>query len=730
MNVVNEKNVSSETKKELNEIIDLYSELRENYKQLDQLIRKYKNRTINRNEVAYLTTLIEKFKKVKVNQKELFINLRAFRNFYLANEIWYNERILTEKEKFAKFLAQKLLLQNEMNNNDKKLVTSSITDLSNQIGNKCSNINLKKYAQTVIENYRKSILEEYKKLGIKLKQVHLNGDFSIKRTDFEDSEQFDKIVNSRDKYLWYGLVYKITELLPDKSEGRSIGGFTTRSLSNRWKYYVFKAIFRQGQGGKLHKLIYNYLYDFGFENLKTNGNYNWRLIFGLLNSRFRRTPMEIHFSSNSLRSGEINFIENNDLIDSGLNIRKGGEGGDKIVLPMIQIAYYIALGYMEREIYQILINRGYTCSVTTVRRRIRDFWGSFEEAQVKFLRPIFYLLMRDNFQLYEINNAFDKFTLNYIETMFGNIPYKELIEIIKSKRQKNILDFQDLFDLPIIKKLDGWEGKTKLRIPANILINLIIKYSTMNKAIKNKEIQTYLNEYRESYYRFALISQIYNQLGCPTWNDARKVFATPHILNDFRTNQSFEIIYQRYGWSKLYAHNHNRISSKLFFGMRSLQVRQYLIKNPSIKSYVQFEEVFLSKKGKFLKPLPPRILNNLIIKHIDIDKAQLELNSMGYSMYHFLKEIEKVYSSWDNAIKLVKIPYIINLFRYGLNPIEIYQKVGYSKISAINHNAISKRLFFGANTEIILLFLEMNPDISTLKDFEIKYNQGFLGKIN
>jgi len=39
-------------------------------------------------------------------------------------------------------------------------------------------------------------------------------------------------------------------------------------------------------------------------------------------------------------------------------------------------------------------------------------------------------------------------------------------------------------------------------------------------------------------------------------------------------------------------------------------------------------------------------------------------------------------------------------------------------------------LFFGANTEMVLLFLDMNPDISTLEDFEIAYKQGVLGKID
>lgn len=142
----------------------------------------------------------------------------------------------------------------------------------------------------------------------------------------------------------------------------------------------------------------------------------------------------------------------------------------------------------------------------------------------------------------------------------------------------------------------------------------------------------------------------------------------------------------------------------------------------------EFEESFLTIKGKLSKQLPLKILNNLILRYVDIDRAQLELNSKGYGTYNFLNEVEKVFYSWQKAVEKVKIPYVINAFRRGANPVEIYQKIGYNKISAIQHNGITKRLFFNANTEMVLLFLEMNPDISTLEDFKIKYKQGYLRK--
>lgn len=581
-------------------------------------------------------------------------------------------------------------------------------------------INLEGYAKIVSEFYREDVLESRKMLGFKSKQLLFGGDIIIKRKDFKDPKEFEEIVRNRKKYFWYGLLYEMSEILPGNIKGETIAGYTTSSLSSRWSKYVFKAVFKEGKGGKLHKLIYDFLNQIGFENLKTiDGKYNWRLIFGLLDSRFKRTTIEIHFSANSLRSGEVDYIKKRDLINSGLNIRPGGDGGrDKIDLPMISVAYYIALGYMETEIQKILNAHGIRCSVNTVRRRIREYWGSFEEAQIKFVKLMFYMLLKAQFELHEINDAYNRFTLNYIETMFESMPFLELKKIVSKK---------NLMNLSVINQLDGWERKAKLRIPVNLLKKLLIDYATLNKAIKDSRIQEYLQEYETSYYRYGFIRQIYNQLGYPSWEEARKNSVVPFIIEDFRCEQSFEEIYSNYGWSKSYAHDHNRISQTLFFGMRSEQIRQFLRNHQTIKTYNDFEERILRKKEKLAEELPLSVINKLIFKHITPDKAQQELNSRGYTIFNFREEVEKNYSSWENAFKEIKIPFLIKAFKRGADPVETYLTIGYSKNSAINHNNISKRLFFGSNTEMVYLFLEKNPQVSTLDDFELVYTQGYLG---
>ena len=258
----------------------------------------------------------------------------------------------------------------------------------------------------------------------------------------------------------------------------------------------------------------------------------------------------------------------------------------KMNLPMIAIAYYIALGDMENEIQRKLKKLGIVCSVSTVRRRINQYWGSFEEAQIKFLRPVFYLLLKNHFELHEINNVFNRFTRKYIETLFGGRPFKKL---------KNLVDTENILNLPVIGKLDGWEGITKLRIPARLLKQLVFQYLKQNDALKDLRVEKYLHEYERSYYRYALKRQIFNQLGFSTWEEARKELVLPLIIKEIKCDEAFSSIYHKYGWSKSTAHNHNRTSQRLFFGMISSQVRQFLEDHFEIETYYDFKKQYLAE---------------------------------------------------------------------------------------------------------------------------------------
>ncbi len=559
-----ENEISSEFKVMIEKLIEDNSKYEKLEEKFMEFYKKYKKEEMTKKEKVEFKNNIEKLKIITPLNLKLYVEIRGFKAYCKKHLDWDSTQIKNAQSKFIKKLSRKY----EKFKFGKQF--------------------LKKYAKITSESYKKEILRAFKELGFNPKQLRLSGEFSFKRSDFEDISKFERIVNSRGKYLWYGLVYEITEIKSDKSKGETIAGFTTDTMNTRWMSYVYKAVFEHGEGGKLHRLIYNILNQVGFENLKVNENYNWRLIFGIINSRFTRTPVEIHFSSNSLRSGEIDYISEHNLISSGLNTNTGGGGGYKMNLTMVAIAYYIALGDMETEIQRKLKKLGIVCSVTTVRRRINQFWGSFEEAQIKFLRPVFYLLLKNHFELHEINNVFNRFTRKYIETLFGGKSYQKL---------KYLVDTENILNLPVIGKLDGWEGITKLRIPASLLKQLIFQYLKQNDALKDLRVEKYLHEYERSYYRYALKRQIFNQLGFSTWEEARKELVLPLIIKEIKCDETFSSIYHKYGWSKSTAHNHNRTSQRLFFGMNSSQVRQFLEDHFEIETYYVFKKQYLAENG-------------------------------------------------------------------------------------------------------------------------------------
>jgi len=82
----------------------------------------------------------------------------------------------------------------------------------------------------------------------------------------------------------------------------------------------------------------------------------------------------ICFNDNSLRIEERKFIRDNNLIEDGLNILGGGEGGPAIDLPMLSVAKLIALGFTITDIHDSIVNKHQIqCSLQTVRQRIIDY---------------------------------------------------------------------------------------------------------------------------------------------------------------------------------------------------------------------------------------------------------------------------------------------------------------------------------------------------------------------
>ena len=78
-----------------------------------------RNENLTEKETNEMETLIQEIKNMEPIREEIFKNLRAFKKFYEKNIKWFEYRIQAERDKFTKFLAQKLKLLKDVENNFK-----------------------------------------------------------------------------------------------------------------------------------------------------------------------------------------------------------------------------------------------------------------------------------------------------------------------------------------------------------------------------------------------------------------------------------------------------------------------------------------------------------------------------------------------------------------------------------------------------------------------------------
>ncbi|MFX1575008.1 MAG: LAGLIDADG family homing endonuclease, partial [Promethearchaeota archaeon] len=112
INEANEKVISKEIKKKLLEKIRKYRRLKDLSRRLFYLLRK---ENLTEKETDEIETLIQQIKNMEPIREEIFNNLRAFKKFYEENIKWFEYRIQAEREKFTKFLAEKLEKLKESN---------------------------------------------------------------------------------------------------------------------------------------------------------------------------------------------------------------------------------------------------------------------------------------------------------------------------------------------------------------------------------------------------------------------------------------------------------------------------------------------------------------------------------------------------------------------------------------------------------------------------------------
>lgn len=578
---------------------------------------------------------------------------------------------------------------------------------------------LKKYSNVIISEYKQYIIQKRKQLGLKTNQLRLSKCPPIKKEDVINIEQL-ATRKGRSRLLWYGVIYKITIINAKNPKEKYYGGMTTLTLPERWHMNIKSAFMKpETWHYPLINEIRNFIFqDLGFinENLKIDNSWNWKKIHGILDRKFTREVQIICFNHNSLRDEEINFIKENNLIDEGLNILDGGEGGPLIKLPMFFISKCICLGYDISKIHYLLKNKcKIKCSLQTVRQRIIDFWDSFEIAQIMFLRPMLELLIKLQFELFEINKLFNRFMLERIQLFFGGKSYREL--------RKKINQDWSRFNVQTPLPLWTTSGKPKAVIPINDLKYLICKYLYATQAVKDPKVKSLLSIYSSP--RQEIVYQIQQQFDFEDWDKARKYIMIPYLIQKFRNGRlSPKNIYISIGYKPISAKTYDTLSRAIFFGLKTSEVKEFLEKYPLIENYNDFESI-LSTETRNKTKLSKQKIDELLFKYVRSIDMINELQ--GWFTGDFLKEVQKYYPNFKQAKWIVKAPYVIKKLRNlrdinsSSDLITIFRNIGYNKNSAKSNGSIFRDMFFGMGEKECINFFNNHLNICNYQEAKMLY---------
>jgi hypothetical protein len=266
--------------------------------------------------------------------------------------------------------------------------------------------------KTTVDDY----MESLDRSKLQFRQLHFQDYVS-------DPSDVDKIYNNRKKYVWTGIVYRITELKEENGkivEGRKRYGFSMDDLESRWQWYKNIALDDNLGNQPIHNAILAIKNKYGKNDID-----NW----------FKKEVIEVHWNEHSMRQRERYWIKKDNTQNPaiGFNILSGGEGSHKIHIPIRLLAECIAKGLSAMDIKYELENHGIYISRSTVYKRISERYGNLLKARRIFLKPIIKQLIMEGHKMYEIRAVLGKaesrpFLPKLIPRLFGGSSYTTLRE--------------------------------------------------------------------------------------------------------------------------------------------------------------------------------------------------------------------------------------------------------------------------------------------------------------
>ena len=248
--------------------------------------------------------------------------------------------------------------------------------------------------------------------------------------------EFNELLEGR---YYDGLVYEIRvkEGFPDSwFEGKSYVGYTKYTTNIRLATHIYDALknqldFEEGKRinppPKISRAILAALEDLGKDLTQLKEEFSKiisrifiteemrQVIDTLKQNYFEISEHEVHRFLEKAKQREKEIIAERDLIKQGLNEIEGGSGGvtKYISYPLYDIIALVTLGANQKDIINVLEKFYPRISRGTLQDKINEYFESWDEVEINYLKPIIEALVLEGYSDREIYDSLVSKNPNY-----------------------------------------------------------------------------------------------------------------------------------------------------------------------------------------------------------------------------------------------------------------------------------------------------------------------------
>ncbi|MBD3255433.1 MAG: hypothetical protein GF383_10090 [Candidatus Lokiarchaeota archaeon] len=381
-----------------------------------------------------------------------------------------------------------------------------------------------------------------------------------------------------------------------------------------------------------------------------------------------------------------------------------------------------------KDIYEIMIkNNKFSGSYNTFSSRVKDYFGNFKNMQLLFLKPMLETLVKSGFDKTDINKAYGQDMRNKFLNLFEGRLYEDLKNLMK----KGQMDWSDL--QPYEKDIE-WtiDLIDYTELTEEIIEMLIIKYYAFSHAnqritiLGRGGVRRVLNRDRfarviQDYFPHVVTRYEGTYRYRTDWDSLREEIAFPVLFEKLRAGWSGRDAWDFIGYQN--SRDFNKLARRYFNGLSTEQLRDWLMKHPTVDSKVEFEELFIAETQKSTQTTLTRTLcEDLLFKHRYLTEAILDNRLKSITMKELKAYLKEEFGGWREGKKYVFSKFLISSLKNLNNPPDtkdlylIMDRMGYTPTT---YPRVFKNLL-GCSAEDAYDIVMKYPSINDKNDFSRK----------